>query len=117
MRRSGEKKEERKRKAAKEAVRGEAYSAEQLARTKLSPGDEVVVVMRYDETLPEEFLGRRGVVVGPMPYQELGDDPEVDPVYLVEHGPSTTSGRPFGTQIYWREEIQLYQNDETGTRA
>lgn len=106
MKVGGEKKR-RKRKAARKAASAEAARpSERRQETKKTfiPGDEIVVVLRYDETLPDRFLGRRGVVVGPMPYQELGDDPEVDPVYLIKHAPSM--GRPYETQIYWTEEIE-----------
>jgi hypothetical protein len=109
--RETEKKKRKRRAARSEADRpAEGRPAE---ATKLAKGDQIVVVLRYDETLPSDFLGRRGVVIGPMAYQEIGDDPEVDPVYLVKHGPSM--GRRPCNQIYWREEIQLYRNTEVGT--
>lgn len=67
------------------------------------PGEKVVVVEPYDSTLPESFVGRTGVVVRQMSYQGLGDDADVDPLILVEHGPAY--GESPQTQIYWREEI------------
>jgi hypothetical protein len=68
----------------------------------LQAGDKIVVVERCDDTLPELFLGRVGIVVGPLGYQGVGDD-EGDPVFLVRHGPSM--GRSTVKQFYWREEI------------
>jgi hypothetical protein len=72
---------------------------------KLAPGTKVVVVEAYDEMLPGRFVGRAGVVVERLPYQEIGDDPEAgDPVYLVAHGP--WMGYPRERQIYFTEEVR-----------
>lgn len=105
-------KRRRRRKAAQaEAARPAGRRAK--VGVKFVKGDRIVVVQQYDETLPAEFLGRHGVVVGPMPYQEIGDDPKTDPVYLVKHGPSM--GRRPCNQIYWNEEIALFRNTGVGT--
>jgi hypothetical protein len=66
-------------------------------------GDNVRVVMATDETLPEEYVGRLGRLIEVLPYQEIGDKPPEDPLFLVAHAPSY--GRKYERQIYWREEI------------
>lgn len=72
----------------------------------MKAGDKVVVVAAYDDTLPEEFIGRLGVIIRRLDYQGIGDSPsEGDPLILVAHAPSM--GRPFEKQSYWREEIAL----------
>lgn len=70
------------------------------------PGQLVKVVAQADDTLPDRFMGRIGVVVGWPVYQEIGDDPEIDPVYEVRHGPAY--GEAACTQIYWSDEIRLH---------
>lgn len=72
---------------------------------RLFPGQVVKVVDQADDTLPDSFLGRVGVVASEPIYQEIGDDPIIDPVYEVKHGPAY--GEKATTQIYWTEEIAL----------
>jgi hypothetical protein len=66
---------------------------------------DTIVVRRADETLPEEYLGRKGKILKFMPYQEVGDDPEADPFILVKHPAS--KDRKACTQFYWSEEIVI----------
>ena len=67
------------------------------------PGQVVKVVDQADDTLPDKFLGRIGVVTAEPVYQAIGDDPIIDPVYEVKHGPAY--GEKAGSQFYWTEEI------------
>lgn len=64
----------------------------------IAVGASVRVVAQCDDTLPERFVGRKGRVLEKLPYQEIGDDPDRDPVWLVQH-------RGDETQIYWTEEL------------
>lgn len=75
-----------------------------MARKKLKVGDVVLVVSATDETLPMEFVGRLGKVAACPEYQGVGDDPEIDPFWPVQHGPGW--GQPACVQFYWTEEVE-----------
>jgi hypothetical protein len=66
----------------------------------MKAGDAVVVVFSKDEPFIDHYLGIRGFVVEKMLYQGCGDDPDVDPLYVVDLGPE-------GQALFWTEELEF----------